>query len=505
MTDGAMLGMRPAHRDFIRRFPDYEKTHHIDELRSSEYERIDRLGHVYLDWAGGGQYSAAQVQRHLDLLGRIVPGNPHSHNPAAQCSDEFVADARRAVRRYFRASEVEYEVIFTANASAAIKLVAEAYPFVAEGTLALTYDNHNSVNGIRVYARRGGSSVSYIPVNRTDLRVDDRRLRAALCSTVTRGDGSGAARSAANDGKLRALRKSAQGRCANLFAYPAQGNFSGVQHPLEWIAYAQQLGWDVLPDAAAFVSTNRLDLSCVHPDYVAVSFYKMFGYPTDIGALIARREALARLRRPWFAGGTISVASVQNEAWYRLLSDARGFEDGTLDYLGFPAVVLGLEHLTSVGIDLIHLRAACLTGWLLDEFGSLTHSNGTPLVRVFGPSDTRCRGATIALHILGADGRPYDVEDVATAAGECLISVRSGCFCNPGDGEVAHDISRDAMARCFDDDHADLTLEHCQQIIADSIGRVPNTLRVSLGLASNFADVYRFLAFVASYRDFSAN
>ena len=78
----------------------------------------------------------------------------------------------------------------------------------------------------------------------------------------------------------------------SLFAYPAQSNFTGVQHPLEWIAQAQARGWDVLLDAAAFAPTNRLDLGRWQPDFVAISFYKIFGYPTGIGCLLARKAAL---------------------------------------------------------------------------------------------------------------------------------------------------------------------------------------------------------------------
>ena len=63
----------------------------------------------------------------------------------------------------------------------------------------------------------------------------------------------------------------------------------------------------------AFVPTNRLDLSKWHPDFVPMYFYKMFGYPTGVGCLIARKTALAKLSRPWFAGGTILFASVQAE------------------------------------------------------------------------------------------------------------------------------------------------------------------------------------------------
>jgi len=115
--------------------------------------------------------------------------------------------------------------------------------------------------------------------------------------------------------------------------------------------------------------------------------------------------------------------------------------------------------------------------------------------------DMERRGATIALYIVAPDGRPYDVYDVEAAAARERISVRSGCFCNPGDGEVAHHISRADMERCFRDPAAAITLLQCQRTIEDKTGKVPNTIRVSLGLASNFPDVYRFRAFAESYRD----
>ena len=100
----------------------------------------------------------------------------------------------------------------------------------------------------------------------------------------------------------------------NLFAFPAQSNFSGVKHPLDLIDAAHARGWHVLLDAAAFVPTNRLDLASVKPDFVAVSFYKMFGYPTGVGCLLVRNAALATLQRPWFAGGTVNFATVQGRA-----------------------------------------------------------------------------------------------------------------------------------------------------------------------------------------------
>ena len=72
------------------------------------------------------------------------------------------------------------------------------------------------------------------------------------------------------------------------------------------------------------------------------------------------------LRRPWFAGGTVNFATVQGRA-HILSPGEAGFEDGTLDYLGIPAVEIGLRHLASVGMQTIETRVRCLTGWLLDR------------------------------------------------------------------------------------------------------------------------------------------
>ncbi len=504
--DIQLAAFEQTERDFLRRYPDYAGTSAIDELRAVDYSRLDRLGHVYLDHTGGGQFGESQLRRHHDLLCGTVLGNPHSHNPTSLAATQLVQEARDAVLAFFNADEEEYEVVFTANASGALKLVGEAYPFRPGSVYLLSYDNHNSVNGIRVYARSRGAAVTYVPVRKKDLRLDEEQLQLALRGIVSPGCRV-ASRSAADagDGRCRVTDDRdapSADRCRDhLFAYPAQSNFSGVQHPLEWIAQAQDLGWDVLLDCAAFAPTNPLDLSAIHPDFVPVSFYKLFGYPTGVGALIARREKLAKLRRPWFAGGTITLASVQEEGWYQLAPGAQGFEDGTLDYLGLPAVTIGLERLIAVGMATVHSRVCCLAGWLLEELGALRHSNGAPLVSILGPADVERRGATVALLLLDPGGRPYDVYDVETAAGERLISIRTGCFCNPGDGEVAHDLGHADMERCFRDRRAVISLLQCQQVIEDATGKLPNTIRVSLGLVSDFSDVYRFLEFAAGYRD----
>jgi len=57
------------------------------------------------------------------------------------------------------------------------------------------------------------------------------------------------------------------------------------------------------------------------------------------------------------------------------------------------------------------------------------------------------------------------------------------------------------MEECFTEPPAHVTLQDCQRLIEDHTGTVPNTIRVSLGIASNFTDVYRLMGFLAGFRD----
>ncbi len=441
----------------------------FEELRSTEYQRLDDDGHVYLDYTGGGLFAASQLREHVELLQSTVLGNPHSVNPTSSTSTQLVERARAAVLAFFNAWPDEYVAIFTPNATGALRLVGEAYPFHPGDRFLLTFDNHNSVNGIREFARARGAAPTYVPSVAPDLRVDEDLFPRYLSET--------------------------SGHHHNLFAFPAQSNFSGVQHPLDWIAEAHLHGWDVLLDAAAFVPTNRLDLSHWHPDFVALSFYKMFGWPTGLGCLIGRREALAKLERPWFSGGTI-VAAFVGRQYHREAPGAAHFEDGTVNYLNIPAVEIGLRHLDRIGMDAIHARVAALGGALLDGLVSLRHSDGSPATTIYGPRSWEQRGSTIAFNFLHPDGRVVDERYVDRVAARHNVSLRTGCFCNPGAGEVAFTISRETLLGGEFGDG--MTLDDYMEVIGLPTG---GAVRASLGIASNSRDVQRFLVFASEFID----
>jgi selenocysteine lyase/cysteine desulfurase len=225
----------------------------------------------------------------------------------------------------------------------------------------------------------------------------------------------------------------------------------------------------------------------------------MFGYPTGVGCLLMRKTVRAKLQRPWFAGGTVNFATVQGRR--HLLSPGEaGFEDGTLNYLAIPAVEIGLRHLAAVGLDVIRTRTRCLSGWLLAQLLGLRHSNGRPTVRIYGPATTAARGGTVTMNFYDADARLLDYRRVEELASQMHISLRTGCFCNPGAGETAEGITTEDIDAAIAE-NADMTLPRFLQFITHRGGKSAGAIRVSLGLPSNFADVYRFVQFAAGLRD----
>jgi selenocysteine lyase/cysteine desulfurase len=455
-----------CYADFQKCNPDFEATRELDELRQKDFKRLDANGHVYLDFTGGNLYGESQLTEHFELLKSNTFGNPHSMNPSSRAMTELCEHGRKHVLKYFNASPDEYVAIFTPNASGSLKLVGESYPF-KNGHFLLTFDNHNSVNGVREFARNCGGNFTYTPIHSHNLRFDEEKLLKNL--TELQGENK-------------------------LFAFPAQSNFSGVKHDLKWIEVAQQNGWDVLLDAAAFVPTNRLDLSKVKPDFVCISFYKMFGYPTGLGCLIAKKSVLKKLRRPWFAGGSITISSVQGAQHY-IAENETGFEDGTIDYLSIPAVEIGLKYIEKIGIEKIQKRVNCLTGWLLKELQALHHDNGAPLLKLYGPHDTEMRGGTITMNFHDPDGDTFYCRHVQTRANEANISLRTGRFCNPGADEAACNLKADDNADCFKSDKP-VSFDEFIEIMG---GKTLGAVRISVGHITTFNDVYRFYEFAKTF------
>lgn len=435
----------------------------FEELRKSDFARLDQEQHTYLDYTGGNLYASRHIEAHLKLLAEHTFGNPHSTNPTSQLATTKVEEARQRVLDFFNADD--YFCIFTGNASGALKIVGECYPFDKNSTFVLLSDNHNSVNGIREYATEREATFHYVPVQYEDLRVSKTELENALDSEATGN---------------------------KLFAFPAQSNVSGVKHDLNWIEIAKNKGWDVLLDAAAYVPTSPLDLKKVRPDFVSVSFYKIFGYPTGLGCLLVRKESFPKLKKHWFAGGTVTLAGVLAPSHF-LAENHERFENGTIDYLGIPSLTDGFNFIDFIGMGRLQERVASMALYLCQNLRELKHDNGQVLVNIFGPGERSETGGTLIMTFNNPDGAVIPFAEIEKLTNQRNISIRSGCFCNPGLDEINNCLTTDELSDYFTSRNKG---DYYDMIAA--LNKMRGAVRISVGIATVKKDLDTYLDFAKS-------
>lgn len=225
------------------------------------------------------------MQQIYSNLSSNVYCNPHT----SKMTEDLVDQVRYRILKWFNASSDDYAVIFTSGATAALKLVAETFDFgdSTNGSFMYLRDNHTSVLGMR----------EIVKTNNIVCVEHEQFMRGKLPKSLNN----------------------------SLLVYPAQCNFSGFKYPLDAVNRFQTSDDRVnvedshnyvCLDAAAFVSTNPLDLSKYRPDFVCVSFYKMFGYPTGLGALIVSRRGEQNLNKSYYGGGTVKIAMSNKSGWH---------------------------------------------------------------------------------------------------------------------------------------------------------------------------------------------
>jgi selenocysteine lyase/cysteine desulfurase len=106
----------------------------------------------------------------------------------------------------------------------------------------------------------------------------------------------------------------------------------------------------------------------------------------------------------------------------------------------------------------------------------------------------------VTLNFYDPEGHLLDYRRVEELASSQRISLRTGCFCNPGAGETAEAITADDVEAAIAE-APDMTLPRFLKFITHRSGKTAGSIRISLGIASNFPDVQRFLAFAMTFRD----
>ncbi|KAL5359085.1 molybdenum cofactor sulfurase [Aspergillus floccosus] len=448
-------------------------SENIDAIREREYPMLSDT--TYLDHAGTTLYAKSLIDSFSKDLTTNLFGNPHSLSASSQRTTQRVDDIRLRALRFFNADPEHFDLVFVANATSAIKLVADALRDSAHGFwYGYHVDAHTSLVGARELAESGSRCFT------TDEEVD------------------------AWIAQLDANRSGA----AQLFAFPAQSNMNGRRLPLRWCEQLRDRMKETakvytLLDAASLVATSSLDLSDVSavPDFTVLSFYKIFGFP-DLGALIVRKSAgHVFAQRRFFGGGTVDMVLTQDTQWHAKKGSVHEtLEDGTLPFHSIIALDSALDtHARLYGsMNNVSIHTRFLARMLYNRLTALRHFNGECVCHFYmGRSpdfaDASAQGPILAFNLRSSQGAWIGKSEVERLASVKNLQIRSGTLCNPGGtasqlGWSGADMLRHFSAglRCGDDHD-----------VMD--GRPTGILRVSLGAMSNMSDVEAFVAFVEEF------
>lgn len=432
----------------------------------------------------------------MDLASNLY-GNPHSASTPAKLSGQVIDDTRERTLRFFGADPEHFDLIFVANATAAIKLVMESFKDLGNANKSLDgdedgfwysyhIDSHNSVIGVRESCE--GQHRCF----RTDLEVEQWLSGSPAQNKISK---------------------------LGLFAYPGQSNMTGRRLPLTWSGILRRSSHpshrDIysLLDAAALATTYPLN-GVFHdpdsaPDFTVLSFYKIFGFP-DLGGLIVRKASGKILQwRKYFGGGTVGMVTVLgNKPWFRsreTLHDS--LEDGTLPFHSIIALGTAIAtHERLYGPNpmvTISQHANFLGKRLYDAMSSLYHPTGIPVCHIYkGHSstygDSMTQGATISFNVVLADGRYVPYTSVVEKLGnERHIYVRAGQLCNPGG--IATHLGFDTwhMKCLYEYGHrCGGAAETGTEIVK---GKPTGVVRVSLGAMTTIANIDTLITFLREF------
>lgn len=420
-------------------------------------------------------YTASLMDRFAAETKANLLGNPHSASESSQAATSRIDDVRLRVLQFFNADPSEFDLVFVANATAGIKLIADAFRGTPGGFNFLYHQaSHTSVIGVRQEAKNSRC-------------LDDR----AVGNWIDGGD---------------PLVEHDHQSGPTLFAYPAQSNMDGRRFPLDWAAKVRRNGQVyTLLDAAAYVSTSHLDLGDpdAAPDFTVLSFYKIFGFP-DLGGLIVRRQAFPVFRhRRYFGGGTVDMVVCLKEQWHVSKSQSlhEALEDGTPPIHNIIALDIALDlHRDFFGsMREIASHTSFLARKLYAGLSALRHYNDENVCTIYSPppaeidGGVEASGPVIAFNLRNHMGAWVSLTEFQKLACLKRFHVRTGGVCNPGGIADALGLQPWEMKQNFSAGF------RCGSE-ADIVGGKPTgVIRASLGAMSTIADVHKFIAFVDEF------
>ncbi|XP_065337398.1 molybdenum cofactor sulfurase 2 isoform X1 [Cloeon dipterum] len=437
---------------------DFEEVYDAQtrERLQREFSRLKDV--AYLDHTGATLYPEGLVEAISSDLRINLYGNPHALNSSSRLSSDVVEQTRERVLSFFGTSSLKYDVIFTSGATQALAIVANCFSWRDGQAYAYFAESHTSVVGVRQVAAQRGAKI--IPITQEKIE-----------SIFNKNSPIGA-----------------QG---GLFAFPGQCNFSGAKYPLKWVDKIRQRGdWSVLLDAASLAATSRLDLSSISPDFVCISFYKIFGLPTGLGALLVSLGAEERLEKNYFGGGTVLMALASGKLRHELRPVLHErIEDGTINFLDIVQLGQAFKYFANLipgGMSSVEEHTFRLAKYLFHALSDLKHFNDKPLAVIYQDNNFKSKtqqGPIVNFNLKRADETFIGFSEVLHLCNLFNVHVRTGCFCNPGACQRHLKMTVDELEQQFEAGHV------CGDAIDLLGGRPTGSVRASVGYCSTKEDM----------------
>ncbi|KAK4435252.1 Molybdenum cofactor sulfurase [Sesamum alatum] len=522
--------------------PQYMNTVLADHIRAQDYYHLSVWNRVCLDYIGHGLFSYSQIQSWSPTTNAAASSssaaaaassptaadapffeisynsvNLNSYLLYGSQESEFQAAIRKRIMRYMNVYEEDYSLAFTANQSSAFKLLADSYPFQPNQTLLTVYDYENeAVETMIQSAKRRGARAQSALFSWPNFRINSRKLRKLVV----------------NKSKLKNR---------GLFAFPLQSRTTGSRYSYQWMNLARDNGWHVLLDASALGAKEMetLGLSLFQPDFLICSFFKIFGQnPSGFCCLFIKKSSIPDLSQSSTSMGIISITPAKGPFQKLAIDETQQITEETppefqetkpfiikqkepstseieeLDEKPEPAQITNknhistntsgiecraLDHADKLGLILISSRVRYLINWLVNALLSLRHphsGNGLLLVRIYGPRIKLDRGPALAFNVYDWKGERVDPILVQKLADRNNISLSCGFLKNIWFSENF----QEEKVRLLENRRRvqELNPEERKKGKQDcGVGVVS----VSLGMLSNFEDVYRIWAFVSRFLD----
>lgn len=270
---------------------------------------------TYLDNAGAILPPTEMLARVCNNLMTCRYANPHSSGSSRLSDDtaRMIDHSRGMVLDFLGASASEYDVVFTSGSTAALHLLGQVFPWGEQSSVCYPCNSHTSLLGIRDFAPRAicfpsaslqHSLHSIEMIHSTgDTANSSQELLFNLLLVPGECNLSGVKADLTTAGRLARL--TGDHRVMDLVG----GRYidgrtelsSGKLSPEPLAVSDNDLPWMWVLDAAKLVADSRVDLSALpaplRPHFLTMSFYKIFGYPTGLGALVIRRDVGHLLRK----------------------------------------------------------------------------------------------------------------------------------------------------------------------------------------------------------------